>query len=154
MGDVAPDILYSVDRAGDPIAIIERRIEAQQEDVLKHYPGMLSGELTLELAQTVNHFARGFQYEVIDDPAAFADAYRRQIGEEDPEAPFQEGNPRLRDFGIPDFDAIDVPKLEGGQLTFYARNRRLGVPYRVEVRVNGVDIGEPTYTPMPMSPAE
>jgi hypothetical protein len=152
VGEAAVDIIYSVDRAGDPIAIIERRLEASQAEVLDHYPGMASGELTTDLARLVNHFAREFRYEVIADPAAFAPAYREQIDSEDPTATWQQDAPRLRDFGMPDLEAIHAPKLDGADLIFFAKERRLGVPYRVVVPLKDGEIGEAVYEPVPMKP--
>ena len=152
MTDITPEILYSVDRSGNPIAIIERKTEGGQQDVLAHYPGMLTGDMTTDLAKMVNHFAREFQYDVIDDPTAFAAAYRAQIANEDPNANWQQGNPRLRDFGMPDLDAITIPVLTGNKLTYYAKSVRLGVPYRVDVEIDGTKIGEAKYEPMKMGP--
>jgi hypothetical protein len=152
MTDAAPEILYSVNRSGDPIAIIERKIEGGQQEVLDHYPGMITGELTTDLAKMVNHFAREFQYEVIEDPAAFAAAYRAQIAAEDPDANWQQGNPRLRDFGMPDLDAITPPVLNGQKLVYFAKSVRLGVPYRVDVDIDGTTIGKAQYEPMKMGP--
>jgi hypothetical protein len=154
MTDAAPEILYSVNRSGDPIAIIERKIEGGQQEVLDRYPGMITGELTTELAKMVNHFAREFQYEVIEDPEAFAAAYRTQIAAEDPEATWQQSNPRLRDFGMPDLDAITQPVLNGNKLVYFARSVRLGVPYRAEVEINGTTIGKAQYEPMKMGRIE
>ncbi len=152
MTDDVPQLLYSLNDAGKPIAIIERRIEASQAEVLIRYPGMLDGHLTLELAKMVNHFARKFQYEVIADPAAFAEAYRAQIASEEPEANFQQGNPRLRDFGMPDLDSIQPPQFDGKELVFYAKSVNLGVPYRAEVEIDGQTIGKAKYVPMQMGP--
>ncbi len=151
MSDEAPNVLYSVDRAGDPIAIIERSTQGTQQDVLDRYPGMITGEHTTELAKMVNHFARQFQYEVIEDPGTFAEAYRAQIASEDPNATWQQGVTRLRDFGMPDLDAIKVPTYDGSTLVYYARSVRLGVPYVVQVPVNATEIGEASYKPMKMS---
>lgn len=154
MADAAPDLIYSVDRAGDPIVIIERKTEAGSEEVLETYPGLISGEYTTELAKLVNHFAREFQYEVIEDPAAFEEAYMAQVATEDADANWQQGNPRLRDFGKPDFSQITVPQMNGQNLVYFAKSRSLGVPYRVDVQVNGTEIGEAQYEPMPMQPIE
>lgn len=151
MTDEAPNVLYSVDRAGEPIAIIERSTQGGQQDVLERYPGMITGEHTTELAKMVNHFARQFKYEVIEDPAAFAEAYRTQIASEDKDATWQQGVTRLRDFGMPDLDSITVPTYDGTTLVYYARSVRLGVPYVVKVPVNATEIGEASYTPMQMS---
>lgn len=153
MTDDAPNILYSLDRAGHPIAIIERRIEMEAEaDVLGHYPMLLDGAHTLELARLVNHFAREFKYEVIADPAAFEAAYRTQIAAEDPAANWQQGAPKLRDFGLPDFAVISRPVFDGRKLVYFARSVQLGVPYRAEVTLEGAAFGKATYAPVTMGP--
>lgn len=153
MTDAVPAILYSVNRAGDPVALIERRIEIDdQAEMLDRFPGLLRGEHALELARLVNHFAREFKYDVIADPAAFATDYRARIAAEDPNATWQQGAPRLRDFGMPDLAAIRAPVFDGRRLVFYAVSRQLGVPYRVEVEIAGTRIGSPSYEPVEMGP--
>lgn len=153
MTDSLPAILYSLDRAGAPVALVERRIEiGDQTAMLDRYPALLDAAHVLELARLVNHFAREFRYDVIDDPAAFEAAYRAQIAAEDPKATWQQGNPRLRDFGMPDFAAIRPPRFEGGRLVFYARSRQYGVPYRVEVPIDGTAVGAAVYEPVAMGP--
>jgi hypothetical protein len=152
MTDQALDMLYSVDRTGEPVVVIERRHELGQEALLAQFPMLLDAAHATELARVVNHFARQFQYDVIADPAAFAADYRARIAAEDPNAPWDEAQPKLRDFGMPDLDAIAAPKVIGDRLVFYAANRRLGVPYRVEVPVPGGVIGTAVYEPVPMGP--
>lgn len=154
MNDDAPQILYSLDRSGKPIAIIERTIEGGQEEVLERYPGMITGARATELAEMVNHFARKFQYEVIADPIAFADAYRAQIAEEDPDANWSQGASRLRDYGMPELDEITPPSFDGATLVYFAKSIRLGVPYRAEVQILNGEVGEASYKPMKMAPIE
>ncbi|MEM1428885.1 MAG: hypothetical protein AAGG09_05460 [Pseudomonadota bacterium] len=151
MTDAAPNLLYSIDQAGQPIAIIERSTRGNRQDVLDRYPGLVTGEHTTELAKLVNHFSYKFEYEVIEDPAAFAEAYRAQIASEDPNATWQQGVHRLRDFGMPDLDSITVPSFDGQTLVYYATSVRLGVPYIVQVPINGTEIGDAAYEPMEMS---
>jgi hypothetical protein len=154
MTDAAPNILYSIDEAGKPIAIIERRIEGGQQDVLAHYPGIIAGEFTLELAKLVNHFAREFKYEVIGDPAAFEAAYLERLNGEAKDVNWSQGATKLSDFGVPDFSTIKEPSFDGSNLIYYARSMRLGVPYEVKVAVNGTDIGEASYSPLPLEPVQ
>lgn len=153
MADAVPEILYSIDRAGEPIAIIERQKQADRAGVLEQFPGLLTGEFTTELAKLVNHFAREFQYEVIEDPDAFAQAYRQRLDAEG-SAEWEEGNPKLRDFGVPAFEEIRTPVIVDGILTFFARSIRLGVPYKVTAEVEGASVGNPNYEPMSMSPVQ
>lgn len=151
MSDDVPAILYSVNRAGDPVALVERRIEIDdQAAVLDRFPALLGAAHALELARLVNHFAREFKYNVIADPAVFAADYRARIAAEDPEAQWQQGAPRLRDFGMPDFAAIRAPLFDGRRLVFFAASRQLGVPYRVEVEISGTAVGEARYEPVAM----
>lgn len=155
MADVAaPDIIYGIDRSGAPVAIIEQTQEVGREAVLERYPGIASGEFTLELAKLVNHFAREYKYQVIEDIEAFEAGYRARIAEEDPDATWKQGVTRLRDYGMPDFAQMHRPRLDGGMLVFFAESQRLGVPYRVEAAVNGTEIGEAKYEPVRMLPIE
>ncbi len=95
MADTAPEIIYSIDRTGDPIALVERQDEMGREAVLEKYPDLMSGTHTTELARLINHFAWEFQYEVIDDPKAYVDAYKAQLAAEDTDGQFDQNNPRL-----------------------------------------------------------
>jgi hypothetical protein len=122
---------------------------ADMATLLRLAPGLASETRALDLARAVNHFAHGSDYRVIENPAEFANAYRAQIEREDPAAEWQEGVIRLRDYGVPDFNQIEVPKFAGGKLTFYAVDAFLGVPYKVET--TNLDAA-PTYTPMPLTP--
>lgn len=150
----APDLIYSIDRAGAPIAIIEHKAEGGTDEVFAAYPGLITGAHTTELAKLVNHFAREFKYQVIEDPAAFEAAYMAQVAQEDPDATWQQGANRLRDYGKPDFSQITPPTLQGAQLVFFARSVQMGVPYRVEVEINGTEIGKASYEPMLMHPID
>jgi len=118
-------------------------------ELLRIAPGLGSPAHAVDLARAVNHFKHGTDYRVIENPTEFANAYRARIEREDPAAEWQEGVIRLRDYGVPDFNQIQPPKLEGGKLTFYAVDTFLGVPY--EVQAANLEAA-PDYSPMPLTP--
>lgn len=155
MTDQAPDIIYSLDATGKPVALIERKVEmGEQAAILDRYPMLLDEAHRLELARLVNHFARGFKYEVIGDPEAFKSAYQAKLQAENKDELWKQGAPKLSDFGQPEFARIQVPAFGNGKLIFFARSVQLGVPYRVEVPITGYAVGVPSYEPVPMGPID
>ena len=148
--DKLPNILYSVDRAGNTIAILDHKDTVMQDEFFRRVPLHLDNRFVVELAEAANHFSRKFMYEVIADPAAFEQSYRKTLSTEDPTQNWQQGNPRLTDFGVPNFLAIHAPVFINSRLVFYAKSVRLGVPYRVEVEIDEGRLGEASYEPLPM----
>jgi hypothetical protein len=102
----------------------------------------------LPLAQAINHFAYGGHYRVIGDPGQFETEYKAKLAKEDPNAPWQEGVIRLRDFGVPNFATIKAPAVSGERLVFYAVDTVLGVPYKVECASLTAN---PVYQPVPLT---
>ncbi|MEM9145732.1 MAG: hypothetical protein AAGC57_05995 [Pseudomonadota bacterium] len=151
MPDDLPPMIYSLSAEGTPIVVVGTDEVGSQTEILQSHPDLVTTEQASALAKVVNHFAREFRYEVIEDPAAYEDAYRSQVAAEDADAEFQQGKPRLRDFGIPDFTAILAPHFDGATLVYYARDRYLGIPYRASVAASGDTVGTPSYTPMALS---
>lgn len=131
MADAIPSLNLDYNSAGDPIVIVAERTELSDvSQILKTVPALADPKLAIAYAQVVNHLAQGDRFEVIADPAAFKAEFMAKWQAEDPEAEPVQGVQRLRDFGIPDFAAITPPKVEGGQLTFFAVNTYMGLPYR------------------------
>jgi hypothetical protein len=150
MPDEIPSLSLGLGDNNEPIVLVGATGRAaDMAALLRLVPGLASEGRALDLARAVNHFAHGDDYRVIANPAEFANAYRAQIEREDPAAEWQEGVIRLRDYGLPDFNQIEVPKFAGGKLTFYAVDAFLGVPYKVEAA--NLEAA-PTYTPMPLTP--
>src|SRR5262245_55248460 len=133
MADEIPQVSLGLSDDGKGVVLLGALGEAtDMAGLLRLVPGLATEAHALELARAANHFAHGSEYQVIEAPGAFADGYLAQIESEDPAAEWQEGVIRLRDYGVPDFAQIEVPKFTDGSLTFYAVDRFLGVPYLVE----------------------
>ncbi len=155
MPDDLPTMIYSLSDAGKPVVVVPGEGEiADQGALLARFPDLFDDGGATVLARIVNHFAREFRYDVIEDPAEFERAYRETLAAEDPDAPYQDNKPQLRNFGVPDFAAIAAPRLGEGRLVFFAVDRFLGVPYRAEAPVEGTEIGAPRYRPMELAPVE
>ena len=131
MIDQPPAIVLGIDDSGGKLVLPGDLGQAHNmAELLQMAPHLT--EHPLPLAQAVNHFAQGGDFQVIADPNAFAEDYKAELAKEDPAAPWREGVIRLRDHGVPDFSQIHPPRLKGGQLEFYAVDTFLGVPYKVE----------------------
>ena len=155
MPDDLPTLIYSLGADGSPVVVVAGQGEiADRGALLARFPGLVDDGTATTLARIVNHFAREFRYDVIEDPAEFERAYRERLAAEDPGAPYEDNKPRLRNFGVPDFASIVPPRLEGGRLVYFAVDRFLGVPYRAEATVEGIEIGAPDYRPIELSPID
>ncbi|WP_299044464.1 hypothetical protein [uncultured Tateyamaria sp.] len=90
-------------------------------------------------------------YTLITDPAAYAAQVRARVESEAPNQPWQEGPPRIRDFGLPDFDAIGAPQRDGDTVTAHVRDNYTGLPY-VMTLVLGGTAETADFEPMPLTP--
>jgi len=130
--------------AGDPVVIVGGSAEVSDpSQLLKAVPALADPKLSIACAQLVNHLKQGCRFTVIVDPAKFEADFMAAWNAEDPDQEPTPGVHRLRDFGIPDFAAITRPKLEDGQLTFFAVNAYLGLPYRATLEAGGAVTYEP-----------
>ena len=68
-------------------------------DLVSAAPELKKPENLDRYCDAVNFLARGDEYRPIHDPDGFRARYEARLQAEDPAAPFQEGVPRLRDFG-------------------------------------------------------
>ena len=89
---------------------------------------------------------------MIEDPAAFRAAYEARLASEDPSRPRDQNLFRLVDYGVPDFDAIAPPTVSDDRLVFHAADDLIGLPYRVEARLDAQGLAEPHFEPMPLTP--
>ena len=96
-------------------------------------------------AGAVNHLSEGFGMGVITDPDAFRAAYLEQL-ETEKGTEWQQGTPRLSDFGMPNLSEIATPNTDGDTLTFFADDKYLGIAYRVSLSFAS---GEAQYEPVP-----
>lgn len=117
------------------------------------FPALATEDGAPYLACLVTHFARGDMYAVIEDRAAFQQAYEARLASEDPSPQTYEQNViRLSDFGAPDYSAIEPPGIEAGALVFFAREAASGLPYKVRVDLSA--LGTPQFAPMPLTPID
>lgn len=148
MIDQPPAIVLGIADDGGRLASPGGLGQAHDMAELLHLAPMLANH-PLALAQAVNHFAHGGDYQVIADPKAFEAEYRAKLAKEDPNAPFQAGVIRLRDHGVPDFTTLHPPALRDGRLLFYVVDTFLGVPYAVDCASL---TAAPVYAPLPLTP--
>jgi hypothetical protein len=153
MSDTVPHIDLGLTANGDPVVLIGTA-GAEARDMatlLRLAPGIALPAHAIDAASLVNHLAHGAEYRVIGDPNAYRQAYEARLASEDPNALFQDGVHRLRDFGVPNFADIKPPRFEGSMLVFFAADKLLGVPYRVTAAQVAA---APVYTPLPLTPLE
>jgi hypothetical protein len=95
-----------------------------------------------------NHLAHGYDYRVISDPATWRADYEARYAAEDPNAPWQQGVPRLRDFGHADTSTIAAPTLDQGRVLVFVEDDYLGIPYVARFPTDTAEAA--TYEPLPM----
>lgn len=146
------DIISGTEPDGSPASYAGDTAYASIIDLVSAFPDLLKPEAAAVLADHVNNFAQGMDFDPITDPAAFAEAYRAQLAQEDPSEPWQEDVFRLCDFGMPDLDAIRAPQQVDGALVFYVAQSSSGLPYRVTAPMK--TLTEVTYEPVSMEPID
>ena len=111
-------------------------------------PWLLAPAHATLAAEALNHLVAGPNFQVIEDPADFAEWYRTRYAEE-PEGDVKpDSGFGLRQFGMPDLDVIHAPRIDGGVLAFFALNRAIGAPYRVRMDLSQPEAAD--YDPLPM----
>lgn len=130
MSETLPQLNLSLNANGKPVVLVDGA-EVSADTLAAKAPALATPEGLGQYCDALNHLARGEEYHVIHDPAAYADKYRQRLSTEDPDAPFVEGEPRLSDFGVCDTSEITPPKLEGEHVVFFAEDDYWGIPYRV-----------------------
>lgn len=89
---------------------------------------------------------------MITDPDGFRSEFQGRLDAEDPEAPFEDGQPRISDFGTLDTAQIQSPQALDDSVAFYVEDDYLGIPYRVTAPHPDQPDGDVTYEPVPCSP--
>jgi hypothetical protein len=151
MSGQASKIAFS-EREDRRVVLVGGRPAATLAEALASAPELKAPGGLGKYCDVVNYLARGRKYRVIHDPDAYRARYDRRFLSEDPDAPFQEGVPRLRDFGLCQTAEIQAPRAEGGSVIFYVEDDFLGIPYRVAAPAPDRPEGDITYDPVPMSP--
>jgi hypothetical protein len=152
MADALPEISLGYVDDGAAAVFVDITPVRSAPELIVAAPWICAPDQALLCAKAVNHLAQEQAYTVIEDPARFADWYRKRRAAEAPGKPSPEGNFGLRNFGMPDLDGIAVPAIAGGTLTFYAVSRQIGAPYKVTAALTELD--KPDYDPLPMTAAD
>lgn len=111
-------------------------------------PWLLTPAHATLAAEALNHLVGGPNFQVIEDPADFAQWYRTRYAEEAEGEVRPDSGFGLRQFGLPDLDALHAPRIEADTLVFFAVNRALGAPYRVRMSLSQPEAAD--YDPLPM----
>lgn len=146
MSDEVPQLALGLGAGGKPVVQVGGVAYDDLGALLAAVPALAAPEALAAHVRVANHMAAGFRFEPIDDPAAFREVYMAEYEAEDPDEEPVPGNPRLHNYGLPDFDSITPPGTQGDRIVFFARNTFLGIPYRAEM----VPGGTPEYEPVAM----
>ena len=148
MADALPPIHLELSPAGEPVVIVGEAPVTTPRKLIEAVPELREPDWVVLFADVMNHMTHGFEYELIVDPVTFKSDYLAAYEAEDPTEQSVPGQVRLRDYGKPDFDAIQGPAMVGDDLVFYAREAFLGIPYKVTVDSDYVA----DYAPVSMTP--
>jgi len=150
-----PELVHVKSReTGRPVVYAGGKQYADLAALLKAHPSLATPSAAAEFAEAANHFAQGQSFSVIRDPAAYEAGYRARIDAEDPSKPWVQGEYRLRNYGQPDFSAIEAPKITDGKVVFFVTDGLVGVPYRIESALDGTPLVDASYVPMPLTPVD
>jgi len=144
MADGLPMMEMEFGTNGAPVVIVEEAEAGDIGQLIELAPAITNPRWVYAFAQMVNHLAQGVDYELIVKPEDFKARYLEAYAAEDPNEEVGPGTVRLRSYGLPDFDTIHPPRMEGELLVFFAENLFLGLPYRVTMAPGG----EPDYEPV------
>ena len=145
------DIAYS-EADGRPVVEVGAAKAATPAELVAAAPALKQPDQLAAYCGALNHLKYGSEYHLILDPDAYRAKYRRRLESEDPNEPFHDGAPKLRDFGVCDTSEIRTPRVEGGSVIFYVEDDFLGIPYRVTAPDPEKPEGDVSYEPLPMTP--
>ena len=142
---------FTWDEADNPTIAHGDATITSYAELVRAIPELKNRDQLLDLCRALNHLWRGNAYRLIADPEAYRRRYDERIAAEDPDAAWQEGVVRLRDFGICDVSQIAPPGVVGDQLIFYVEDDYLGIPYRVTASAPDQPTDDPSYEPVPVA---
>lgn len=147
------NMAYSGDDDRPLVEVGGARVTTPSE-LVQAAPALKQPDQLLLYCRAVNHLKHGTEYRLIPDPDAYRSKYRRRLASEDPKAPWQDGVPRVSDFGVCETAEIALPRMEGESVIFYVEDDYLGIPYRVTAPAPNHPEGEISYEPLPMTPLQ
>ena len=123
------ELFFLFDHQHQPVI----EVKGVQYDSLAHllqtFPPLYDQKNLKTLAQITNFFAKGVEFQYIEDIEAFSLSYYQQV-EEEQSSLLYEGS-AIKDYGIFDLSAMHPPKVENQTLIFFVRHDYLHIPYRV-----------------------
>lgn len=146
MADGLPPLHMDINSSGAAVVVVDGQEIQDISGLVDLAPNIVDPKFARAYARLVNHLAYAYEYNVIMDPETFEASYREKYESEDPDEKVMAGQVRLRNYGLPDFSAIQPPMIDGNKLIFFAESAYLGVPYRVEAGTAVSTIGQPKYT--------
>ena len=144
-----PQIDLMINATGMPMVRVAYEAEYTEiGPLIAAVPALVQPDHAQDAALAVNHLSEGFEYGVILDPQSFRAEYMAQYDAEEG-ADWQQGQPRLRDFGMPDLSLLAPPTIDDGTLVFFADDKYLGLAYHVTMSLSDPS---PDYQPLPVAP--
>ena len=142
-----PQIDLMLSATGAPMVRVAYEAEYTEiAPLIAAVPALSDPDHATDAALAVNHLSEGFEYGVILDPDGFRADYMTKYDAEEG-AEWQQGQPRLRDFGKPDLSILAPPMIDEGTLVFFADDKYLGLAYHVTMDLSAT---VPDYQPAPV----
>ncbi|MEX0282580.1 MAG: hypothetical protein AB3N13_15465 [Arenibacterium sp.] len=147
MTDALPPIQLETSDSGDPIVIVaDAQVDAPAA-LRDAIPQLTDPAYAALYAQLLTYLSEGDDMELIVDPAVYKAEYERRLAAEDPDEDVQPGTVRLRNYGTPDFAALNPPAYDGDKLVFFTWHRFYTLPYRAVVDASGM----PEFKPVELN---
>jgi len=132
------ELFFLYNHKQQPVIDVRGKQYANFGELYERYPQLGQKENIGALAQITNFFAKGIEFQFIENIEQFKENYYQRI-EADQSSLLYEGS-ALKDFGIFDLSLMHPPILKGDRLTFFVKHDYLELPYQATVRypiVNG-----------------
>ena len=106
-------------------------------DLLKEVPDLAFPRYLDKIAQIINFFNKGLEFQYIDNIENFKEDYLLRIEAE--QLQWDGRQPRLSDFGIFNVETIHPPLIIKDKLVFFVKNDYTSIPYRVSIQFPFID---------------